>query len=73
MPADERAKAMGTTAPRVGAGQPDADARKLLAQARRPQLRAFKFDVLRIEAGVIAEITTFGAGLFPVFGLPPMQ
>jgi hypothetical protein len=33
--------------------------------------RTFKFDVLRIEDGVIAEITTFGAGLFPAFGLPP--
>jgi RNA polymerase sigma-70 factor (TIGR02960 family) len=41
---------------------------------RRPgdtQFRAFKFDVLRIEGGAIAEITTFGAGLFPRFGLPP--
>jgi RNA polymerase sigma-70 factor (TIGR02960 family) len=40
---------------------------------RRPgdsEFRAFKFDVLRIEDGVIAEITTFGAGLFPAFGLP---
>jgi hypothetical protein len=40
---------------------------------RRPGdsvFRAFKFDVLRIENGVIAEITTFGAGLFPAFGLP---
>jgi RNA polymerase sigma-70 factor (TIGR02960 family) len=33
--------------------------------------RAFKFDVLRVHAGRIAEITTFGAELFPVFGLPP--
>jgi len=40
---------------------------------RRPgdsEFRAFKFDVLRIEAGVIAEITTFGPSLFPAFGLP---
>ena len=40
---------------------------------RRPgdsQFRAFKFDVLRIENGAIVEITTFGAGLFPAFGLP---
>jgi RNA polymerase sigma-70 factor (ECF subfamily) len=40
---------------------------------RRPgdsEFRAFKFDVLRIREGVIAEITTFGPGLFPVFGLP---
>ena len=33
--------------------------------------RAFKFDVLRIENGVIAEITTFGASMFEAFGLPP--
>ena len=32
--------------------------------------RPFKFDVLRVENGRIAEITTFGAGLFPAFGLP---
>jgi hypothetical protein len=28
-------------------------------------------DVLRTEGGVIAEITTFDADLFPAFGLPP--
>ena len=42
---------------------------------RRPgdsEFRAFKFDVLRIEGGAIVEITTFGAGLFPSFGLPPI-
>ena len=33
--------------------------------------RAFKFDVIRIEDGKIAEITTFDATLFPAFGLPP--
>ncbi len=41
---------------------------------RRPgdgEFRAFKFDVLRIADGVIAEITTFGPALFPAFGLPP--
>jgi RNA polymerase sigma-70 factor (TIGR02960 family) len=41
---------------------------------RRPgdsTFRAFKFDVLRIEDGAIAEITTFGKALFPAFGLPP--
>jgi RNA polymerase sigma-70 factor (ECF subfamily) len=32
--------------------------------------RAFKFDVLRVVDGRIAEITTFGAELFPAFGLP---
>jgi RNA polymerase sigma-70 factor (ECF subfamily) len=34
--------------------------------------RAFKFDVLRIENGRVAEITTFGPELFGVFGLPPL-
>ena len=41
---------------------------------RRPgdsEFRAFKLDVLRIEHGAIAEITTFGSALFPAFGLPP--
>jgi RNA polymerase sigma-70 factor (ECF subfamily) len=31
---------------------------------------AWKIDVLRCEGGAIAEITTFGAALFPQFGLP---
>jgi RNA polymerase sigma-70 factor (TIGR02960 family) len=31
--------------------------------------RAFKLDVLRVEDGAIAEITTFSADLFPAFGL----
>lgn len=34
------------------------------------EFRAFKFDVLRVVDGKIAEITTFGAELFPAFGLP---
>ena len=41
---------------------------------RRPgdtEFRAFKFDVLRIVDGRIAEITTFGTALFPAFDLPP--
>jgi RNA polymerase sigma-70 factor, ECF subfamily len=33
--------------------------------------RALAVDVLRIEDGELAEITTFGAELFPAFGLPP--
>src|SRR6476646_2293001 len=33
--------------------------------------RPFKFDVLRVVDGLIAEITTFGPALFPQFGLPP--
>jgi RNA polymerase sigma-70 factor (ECF subfamily) len=32
--------------------------------------RAFKFDVIRVQNGKIAEITTFGAELFPAFDLP---
>jgi RNA polymerase sigma-70 factor (TIGR02960 family) len=35
------------------------------------KFRAFKFDVLRIENGRIAEITTFGPELFEECGLPP--
>lgn len=40
---------------------------------RRPgdtQFRAFKFDVLRVRGGQIAEITTFGSGMFKHFGMP---
>jgi RNA polymerase sigma-70 factor (ECF subfamily) len=33
--------------------------------------RAFKLDVIRVQNARIAEVTTFGAGLFPAFGLPP--
>jgi RNA polymerase sigma-70 factor (TIGR02960 family) len=39
---------------------------------RRPgdtRFRAFKFDVLRVRDGKIAEITTFGSGRFKHFGL----
>ena len=42
---------------------------------RRPddsQFRAFKLDVMRMQAGQIAEITTFGADLFGAFGLEPV-
>ncbi|MCU1361207.1 MAG: polymerase, sigma-24 subunit, subfamily [Ilumatobacteraceae bacterium] len=41
---------------------------------RRPgdtEFRAFKLDVLRIEHGKIAEITTLGVKNFPTFELPP--
>jgi hypothetical protein len=37
------------------------------------EFRAFKLDVLRVEGGRIAEITTFDASLFPEFGLPPVS
>jgi RNA polymerase sigma-70 factor (TIGR02960 family) len=35
------------------------------------EFRGFKIDVVRFEGGMVAEITTFGAALFPEFGLPP--
>ena len=41
---------------------------------RRPgdsEFGAFKIDVLRVDGGLIREVTTFGAMLFPAFGLPP--
>jgi len=41
-----------------------------LRKAGDTEFRAFKFDVLRIERGLVAEITTFGPELFGVFGLP---
>jgi RNA polymerase sigma-70 factor (ECF subfamily) len=42
---------------------------------RRPgdtEYRAFKLDVIRVEDGLAAEITTFNADLFEAFGLPPV-
>jgi RNA polymerase sigma-70 factor (ECF subfamily) len=41
-----------------------------LRRAGDTVFRAFKLDVLRIERGAIAEITTFGSALFAQFGLP---
>ena len=41
-----------------------------LRRAGDTEFRAFKLDVLRVEGGKIAEITTFGSNLFPAFGLP---
>jgi RNA polymerase sigma-70 factor (TIGR02960 family) len=35
------------------------------------EFRAFKLDVMRFEGGLVAEVTTFDATLFPAFGLPP--
>jgi RNA polymerase sigma-70 factor (ECF subfamily) len=35
------------------------------------EFRGFKIDVVRFEGGLVAEITTFGAALFPEFGLAP--
>jgi RNA polymerase sigma-70 factor (TIGR02960 family) len=44
-----------------------------LRQPGDTEFRAFKLDVLRVEGGRIAEITTFDASLFPEFGLPPVH
>jgi RNA polymerase sigma-70 factor (TIGR02960 family) len=45
-----------------------------LASYLRPwdatEFQPFKIDVMRIEDGLVAEITTFDARLFPEFGLP---
>jgi RNA polymerase sigma-70 factor (ECF subfamily) len=35
-----------------------------------PAFRPFKFDVIRVAGGKVAEVTTFGPELFPAFGLP---
>ena len=44
--------------------------RATCARRATPIFRAFKFDVLRVVDGRIAEITTFGPEVFPQFGLP---
>jgi RNA polymerase sigma-70 factor (TIGR02960 family) len=35
------------------------------------EFRAFKIDLIRLEGGLVAELTTFGSDLFEAFGLPP--
>jgi RNA polymerase sigma-70 factor (TIGR02960 family) len=45
------------------------------AYLRRPGddiYRAHKLDVLRVEGSAVAEFTTFGARMFPIFDLPPV-
>ena len=54
----------------IGANRMPAMASYLLAPGD-DTYRAFKIDVVRIEDGLVAEITTFGAAMFPHFGLPP--
>ena len=43
-----------------------------LRQPGDTEYRAFKLDVLRFRDGAVAEITTFGAQVFPAFGLAPV-
>jgi RNA polymerase sigma-70 factor (ECF subfamily) len=42
------------------------------AHPRQPdaEFRAFKLDLIRLEGGLVAELTTFDHKLFPAFGLP---
>ena len=49
--------------------EPHAGRGELPPRAGETEFRAFKIDVLRIEDGGIAEITTFDASLFAAFGL----
>jgi RNA polymerase sigma-70 factor (ECF subfamily) len=35
------------------------------------EFRAFKIDLIRLEGGLVAELTTFGSDLFEAFRLPP--
>ena len=44
--------------------------RPAICAARETRVPPFKLDVLRIEDGQIAEITTFGPDLFDALGLP---
>jgi RNA polymerase sigma-70 factor (TIGR02960 family) len=43
-----------------------------LREWKDTEFRAFKLDVIRMEDGLVAEVTTFGPSLFPAFGLPPV-
>ncbi len=43
-----------------------------LREWKDTEFRAFKLDVVRIEDGLVAEVTTFGPSRFPAFGLPPV-
>lgn len=67
----------GTSAPRgvrrglpIRANRMPAMASYLRAHGET-EFRPFRMDVLRVVGGRIAEITTFGATLFPAFNLPP--
>ncbi|HET9522422.1 MAG TPA: RNA polymerase subunit sigma-70 [Candidatus Limnocylindrales bacterium] len=55
---------------RIGANRQPALASYLRAHGDTV-FRAFKIDVVRVEDGLVAEITTFGPSLFPEFGLAP--
>ena len=66
-PSGRRRWATGACVPTRANRQPAA-----ASYLRRPGdsvYRAFKLDVLRVEDGAIAEITTFGSDLFEAFGL----
>jgi RNA polymerase sigma-70 factor (ECF subfamily) len=85
-PYSHRFEGLGVIAPLIARAFEDGNAWRLvptsanrmptaasyLRLAGESEFRAFKFDVLRIDDGVIAEITTFGPALFPAFGLAPV-
>ena len=59
-------------AARADPGQPDADGGELSPRDRATRSTGRSSSTCcAIEDGRIAEITTFGAELFPAFGLPP--
>jgi RNA polymerase sigma-70 factor (TIGR02960 family) len=53
---------------RVGANRMPALA-SYLRRWDETEFKAFKLDVIRVEDGLVAEITTFGPSVFPAFGL----
>ncbi len=56
----------------VAAANTQPAAAHYLRQPGETEHRALALDVLRIEGGLIAEITSFvSPELFPAFGLPP--
>jgi RNA polymerase sigma-70 factor (TIGR02960 family) len=71
IPLIERSRAEGDWRLLATAANRQPAAASYLRAGGETGFRAFKLDVLRVEGGLIAEITTFGPGLFEAFGLPP--
>ena len=66
-----RASPTGRVAPAATRANRQPAAASSLEAPGDTEFRAFQLDVLRVEDGLIAEITTFDAALFPELGLPP--
>ena len=60
--------ATGASSPRPPTACPPPAATS--GSGRTPEFRAFKLDVIRMVDGQVAEVTTFGAALFPAFRPP---